>query len=385
MKINIKKNVHTKGFNNMYIKGLEKIDKKNFVNKVLVEFNKQKIRNNTFEYLDEIEKGLIDYPYKKNPDQLFKINDYEIFELQRLDQNLYLRYLIYRYKYKIFPILKLTDDYPPCVQIEPTSKCNFRCIMCYQSDNSFSSKKNGFMGDLNLENFKRVIDEIEGHVESVTFASRGEPTLNKDLPKFLSYCDNKFIALKMNTNVSMLNEKLIHALLSSSLQTIVFSIDSADKDAYEKIRVKAKYERLLKNLELFYQIKKKDYPDSKIIIRISGVKINTDQKIENMIAHYEKYADMISFTNMIPWQSSYENPVNEITNPCSELWRRVFIWQDGKLNPCDYDYKSELSEYSIRDIGIKDLWTSGYYNNLRDKHLNSSRKEIYPCNRCIAV
>ena len=104
-----------------------------------------------------------------------------------------------------------------------------------------------------------------------------------------------------------------------------------------------------------------------------------------MIAHYEKYADMISFTNMIPWQSSYDNPVNEITNPCSELWRRVFIWQDGKLNPCDYDYKSELSEYSIRDIGIKDLWTSGYYNNLREKHLNSSRKEIYPCNRCIAV
>ena len=47
-----------------------------------------KIKNNTFEYLDEIEKGLIDYPYEKNPDQLFKINDYEIFELQRLDQNL---------------------------------------------------------------------------------------------------------------------------------------------------------------------------------------------------------------------------------------------------------------------------------------------------------
>jgi hypothetical protein len=47
MKININKNVHTKGFNNMYIKGLEKIDKKIFVNKVLLEFNKQKIKNNT--------------------------------------------------------------------------------------------------------------------------------------------------------------------------------------------------------------------------------------------------------------------------------------------------------------------------------------------------
>ena len=33
-----------------------------------------------------------------------------------------------------------------------------------------------------------------------------------------------------------------------------------------------------------------------------------------MISQYEKYADMISFTNMIPWQSSYDNPINEVKN-----------------------------------------------------------------------
>ena len=29
-----------------------------------------------------------------------------------------------------------------------------------------------------------------------------------------------------------------------------------------------------------------------------------------------------------------------LTVPCSELWSRLFIWWDGKVNPCDYDYKS---------------------------------------------
>lgn len=384
IKIDINKKIHHKGFNNMFIKGVEDIDKNKFVSEILLKF-KEQAKINNFIYSSEIEKSLKEYPYKENKDIKFKINDYEIFELSRVKDSEIFRYLTYRYKYKVYPILKIQDDYPPCVQIEPTSKCNFRCIMCYQSDKSFSSKQNGFMGDLNLENFKKVIDEIEGNVESVTFASRGEPTLNQNLNSFLKYCENKFLALKINTNVSTLNEKLINNLLSSSLQTIVFSIDSADKDIYEKIRVKSKYERLLKNLELFYKIKEKNYSDSKIIIRISGVKINTDQNIDNMISQYEKYADMISFTNMIPWQSSYDNPINDVKEPCTELWRRVFVWQDGKLNPCDYDYKSKLSKYSINDISIKELWNSDYYSDLRKKHLESQRKEVYPCNRCIAV
>ena len=36
-----------------------------------------------------------------------------------------------------------------------------------------------------------------------------------------------------------------------------FSIDSANKENYEKIRVNGNFERVMKNLELFNKIKKK--------------------------------------------------------------------------------------------------------------------------------
>ena len=35
--------------------------------------------------------------------------------------------------------------------------------------------------------------------------------------------------------------------------------------------------------------------------------------------------------------------VNEIATACSDLWRRMFIWWDGIVNPCDVDYKSTLA------------------------------------------
>ena len=45
------------------------------------------------------------------------------------------RYLVHRYRYEVFPQLKILDQYPPYLQIEPSSICNFRCIFCFYSKN----------------------------------------------------------------------------------------------------------------------------------------------------------------------------------------------------------------------------------------------------------
>ena len=136
---------------------------------------------------------------------------------------------------------------------------------------------------------------------------------------------------------------------------------------------------------MFKEIKEKYYKNSKIVTRVSGVKLNDEQDIDEMESIWLNYVDQTGFTRYTPWQSSYENNTNNLNSPCTELWRRMFVWQDGVVNPCDYDYKSKLSKYSVNDITIKELWNSNYYNDLRKKHLQSQRKDLYPCNRCIAV
>jgi MoaA/NifB/PqqE/SkfB family radical SAM enzyme len=316
-------------------------------------------------------------------DNEFIPSDLELFEIDKMDEKNYADYLIYRYKYLIYPKKKIVSDYPPCLQIEPTSKCNFRCIMCYQSDKSFSEKKQGFMGDMNFELYKKIIDEVSGKIQAITLASRGEPTLNKELNQFLDYSKNKFLAFKLNTNASLLNDELVHKMLQCNIQTIVFSIDSAEKAQYEKIRVKSNFEKILNNLKNFTKIKENDYPDSKTIIRISGVKINSSQDLNKMNNLFSRYADFVGLTSFTPWQSSYENKINDIKEPCTELWRRMFVWEDGKVNPCDYDYKSMLSKENIINNTVKNIWTSNYYNQLRQKHLDKKRNVLEPCNRCI--
>ena len=382
--INIKPKINPEGYfeDNIQIN-------QNLNSNVLKKITSIKTDNSDFEKSDIkllniiIENHKILSEKKSISKESFIINDMEINELKKIVEKDYARYLIYRYKYRFFSKEKKVGEYPPCLQIEPTSMCNFRCVMCYQSDKSFSNKSHGYMSNMSLDLYKKIIDEVQGKVEAITLASRGEPTLNKDFAKMLEYSNKKFLALKINTNASMLNEKLIHSILSTDIQSIVFSVDAADKETYEKIRVNGKFEKIIKNLELFSKIRREHYSKSKHIVKMSGVKISSDQSINKMEEKFKKLADVIAFVNYTPWESAYDNEINDLDHPCEELWTRMFVWADGKVNPCDYDYKSLLSKWNAKNQSVKEIWNSKDYNNLRNQHLHSQRKNIEPCKRCL--
>ena len=77
--------------------------------------------------------------------------------------------------------------------------------------------------------------------------------------------------------------------------------------------------------------------------------------------------------------------VNDITEPCSDLWRRMFIWHDGSVSPCDNDYKATLKVGSIDERNISELWQSDEYNSLRQKHIFEQRCALEPCKRCVVT
>ena len=181
----------------------------------------------------------------------------EIHFLDSNDRKIWAEYLIFRYKMKYFPGKQLVYDFPIYLLIEPVSACNLRCIMCFQIDESFTSNNN-FMGNMEIDLFKKIIDEaVEGGTKAITLASRGEPTLHPKLGEMLEYCSGKFFELKINTNGTKLNDKLIHQILKSGVTDMVFSIDSYTKKDYESIRIQGVFETVLNNVKRFKEIKEK--------------------------------------------------------------------------------------------------------------------------------
>jgi radical SAM protein with 4Fe4S-binding SPASM domain len=315
--------------------------------------------------------------------QLELFSPQEIHFLENNDPVLWSKYLIFRQKFLEFPKKRIVADFPNYLLIEPVSACNLRCIMCFQIDETFTKNKN-LMGQMDFELFKKIIDEaFEGGTKAITIASRGEPTLHPKLGEMLEYCNGKFFELKLNTNATRLNEKLIHKILQSDVTDMVFSIDSYEKKEYESIRVKGVFEDVLSNIKKFKEIKEKSYPNSNCATRVSGVKFDSNQNQEKFKEFWERYVEHVVMVEMENRWDTYNNPT-EIAgdNPCDYLWERMYVWFDGICNPCDADYKSELSVGNIQKNSLREIWNGEKYSKLRSLHLDSKRSQCHPCDRC---
>jgi MoaA/NifB/PqqE/SkfB family radical SAM enzyme len=308
---------------------------------------------------------------RQETEWISKSPDYEIAE-----------YLIYRYKFRNWPRKKILSDFPIHLLIEPTSVCNIRCIMCFQVDKSFAQKE--YMGRMPIDMFMKVIDEaVANSCKAVTLASRGEPTLHKELPEMLGYISKKgFLDLKLNTNATKLTEDLSRSILQSGVNELVFSVDAGTKATYEAIRVGGKFDSVVDNINQFNEIRKNEFPNSRTVTRISGVLVNDSQDIDQMASFWSERVDEVTIKPATPRWDSYNNDLTHRLEPCELLWERLYVWYDGKINPCDFDYKSFLSVGRFGEVSIKDAWTGKGYSRLREMHSQAKRGKLTPCDRC---
>ena len=112
-----------------------------------------------------VKKDLFENGSKGKP--LFNLSSSAIKELELIDKSEIPKYLFHRYRYEIFPQINGLDDYPPYLQIEPTSFCNYRCVFCFQTNKDFTTKSNGYMGRMKLEMFKLIVDQAENNIEFI--------------------------------------------------------------------------------------------------------------------------------------------------------------------------------------------------------------------------
>ena len=183
-----------------------------------------------------------------------------------------------------------------------------------------------------------------------------------------------------------MTEQKCHAILKSGVRTLVFSADAADAELYSKLRVNGKLEKVVSNIRMFKRIKEKHYSKSRIIIRVSGVKVNDEQNFKDMQNFWSDLADQVAFVDYCQWENIYQMKLSKLSTPCSELWRRMYVWWDGKANPCEVDYRSDLSPgYLKKDFNLSNLWQSSIYNSLRKKHISSNKTSVNPCSRCTVI
>ena len=245
------------------------------------------------------------------------------------------------------------------------------------------------MGVIDLEFFKNIINQADDlGVGAITLGSRGEPTMHKKFSEMLNFISNKknILEVKLNTNGSHLTDQMCHSILGNNLTQVVISSDHYLKEDYERLRLGSNFEKVVANVDMLFKIRAEYYPNSITEIRVSGVDNDKNLDREKFKNFWIKRCDHVSASYPLERWDTYNNtPHPEINDPCENLWDRMYVWFDGKVNPCDADYKSLLSYGNAKDTTIHELWNNKFIKKNREIHLSNKRCNINPCDRCGAT
>ena len=126
--------------------------------------------------------------------------------------------------------------------------CNQKCIMC-MPDGSHSK------AILPYENFVQFFEQIKPYAEHLTLIG-GEPLMYPWINDVLNLISQYPVEVTINTNATILNERMCNKLLSLHTLNLKCSIDAATPEMYFKIRGQDQFHHVKKNLERFSLIAK---------------------------------------------------------------------------------------------------------------------------------
>lgn len=135
---------------------------------------------------------------------------------------------------------------PRFVQIEPVGQCNLRCRMCpiqFRPDGG-PGRPPAFMP---YEAYCALIDQFVGMTE-LQLQGMGEPMLHPRFFDMVAYAAARGISVSTNTNLTVLSERRAEECIRSGLARVHVSLDAPTAGSYEYIRVRAHFDRVLRNL-----------------------------------------------------------------------------------------------------------------------------------------
>ncbi|HEY8368892.1 MAG TPA: radical SAM protein [Thermodesulfobacteriota bacterium] len=136
---------------------------------------------------------------------------------------------------------------PRYVQIEPVGQCNLRCRMCpiqFRRD----GPPYGPPAYMPFDAFTRLLDGFDGMSE-LHLQGLGEPMMHPRFFDMVAYAARRGITVTTSSNLTLLTETRAARCVTSGLARLHVSIDGATAGTYEAIRLRGRFDRVVRNVE----------------------------------------------------------------------------------------------------------------------------------------
>ena len=279
------------------------------------------------------------------------------------------------------------------VRLEASSVCQLKCPLC---PTGMGINKKGVVGwgFLNLENFKKFVDE-NPKIKNVEISNYGEIFLNPLLGEILRYAYEKGISLSAGTgaNFNFIREDILEALVKYQFKRFNIALDGASQETYQIYRKGGDFNNVINNIKRLNYYKEK-YNSKFPIITWQFVIFGHN---EHELPKAREMAEELNmkFVPKANWDSSFSPvkdketvlkesgiDVSKTHEPwCYQLWKSPQINWDGKLLGCCVNIWSDFG--NVFENGLEKSLKSEKYRYAKEMLLGlKPPREDIPCLKC---
>jgi len=253
------------------------------------------------------------------------------------------------------------------LQLEVTVKCNLNCIFCNRPYKNLTGE------DLGLNDFKTILNKLPD-LTSLSPQGLGEPLLNPDIFSMLELAKSKSIKTHVNTNFMIFSEEIAKKL-ALLVDNLTISMSGASKETYESIHRGASFERVIKNIRKFMEIKK-GLGRKNAVVSLKFIIINKNiQEIQRLIVLADTLGiENVCINDLIPFKEINHLKVDK-DRVAKEVGLAKKIAKEKEINLISDLRKRPYSigEYQKRPYSIRECqWPfRGVFIDING--------EVYPC------
>jgi radical SAM protein with 4Fe4S-binding SPASM domain len=322
---------------------------------------------------------------------------------------------------------------PRFVQIEPVGQCNLRCRMCpiQFRDEGAPGQPRAF---IEYDVYCRLIDQFHD-VEELQLQGLGEPLLHPRFFDMVRYAAARGIKVSTNTNMTVMTDTGAEECVRSSLHTMHVSLDGAHAATYQAIRLRARFERVLRNLRRLMHTRARlqsTLPDVRLVavvmrrnldelpdlIRLAHAEGIASLSVQHLCHDFgetslpERYRPMRDFVEEETLLHEDPQHVEQVfaaaretaqelgvhlrlpnlrprsypadmsgKQRCDWPWRGSYISYDGKAMPCCMVATPDRIHFGdMAQDGVAQVWNNHSYNSFREQLASATPPDV--CRSC---
>ena len=280
--------------------------------------------------------------------------------------------------------LRGAPAHPQWVQVEINNTCNLNCIMCPREAMTRPLR------NMSMAEFEEIADKVRAAgVPRIRLFLLGEPLLHHELAPMIQYCKQIGIpSVEISTNAVLLDEAASRRLIRAGLDEIVFSLDGADAETFESIRIGANYEQVTGNIRQFFAIRQQMGVGKPNAVVQTMIMEPTMDQMQRFVDTWTPIADQVRVQAIREYHGVEElsffhiSPDDEL-RPCPALWSYLVILADLRVVPCCTDINGDLALGKITEGSILDFWhRNERLNDLRRRHCALRFEGLPLCHDC---